>query len=110
MARVQRVDSSVMDQPRARGAAKQLTPEQRERQRQQRQFARLIGQLNGPHDVFEVRLGKDEKPITVRQRLLRSASDAGKEVAVRRSENGFYVALMTPDRRSNRGRKRQSGS
>ncbi len=98
-----------MDGPKSRGADDELTPEQRERQRQQRQFARLMSQLDDdPSIVFEVRLDKDEKPVTVRQRLLRAASDAGKEVAVRKSPNGFLVALMTPERRSNRGRKKAS--
>ena len=100
MARVQRVDSTLMDAPKRRTAGAELTPEQLERQRQQRQFSRLISQLEDPSVVFEVRLGKDEKPITVRQRLLRAAADADREVAVRRSPNGFLVGLMTADRRS----------
>ncbi|MEA2347985.1 MAG: hypothetical protein QOG62_1772 [Thermoleophilaceae bacterium] len=110
MARIQRVDATMMDAPKRRGgsAPRELTPEQRERQRQQRQFTRLIVQLTGPGDVFEVRLAKNEKPITVRQRLLRAAGDANKEVAVRRSPNGFLVGMMTPERRSNRGRKKAS--
>jgi hypothetical protein len=110
MARIQRVDATLMDAPKVkRGAAKvELTPEQRERQKQQRQFTRLIIQLHGAADVFEVRLAKAEKPITVRQRLLRAAADAEKEVAVRRSPNGFLVGLMTHERRSNRGRKKAS--
>jgi hypothetical protein len=112
MARIQRVNADVMDAPkrRATAVAKELTPEQRERQRQQRQFTRMISQLNGPNDVFEVRLGKDEKAVTVRQRLLRAASEANKEVAVRRSESGFFVGLMTPERRSNRGRKKAAAA
>jgi hypothetical protein len=110
MARIQRVSADVMDAPKRRSApaAKELTPEQKERQRQQRQFTRMISQLQGPADVFEVRLGKDEKAVTVRQRLLRAAADANKEVAVRRSESGFFVGLMTAERRSNRGRKKQT--
>jgi hypothetical protein len=108
MARIQRVDATMMDAPKRRTAAKQLTPEQRERQRQQRQFSRLIGQLRGPGDVFEVRLAKSDKAITVRQRLLRAAADSSKEIAVRRSSSGFLVGLMTPERRSNRGRKKAS--
>ena len=109
MARIQRVDAGMMDAPKKRAAAAQeLTAEQRERQRQQRQFTRLIIQLHGVADVFEVRLAKAEKPITVRQRLLRAAADADKEVAVRRSPNGFLVGLMTHERRSNRGRKKVS--
>jgi hypothetical protein len=109
--RIQKVDVSVMDRPKAtRSAPKELTPAQKERQRQQRQFERMMAQMDDPGSVFEVRLGQDEKPITIRQRLLRAASDAGKEVAVRRSPNGFYVGLMTPERRSNRGRKKASAS
>jgi hypothetical protein len=111
MARIQRVDATMMDAPKKRAAAaRELSPEQRERQRQQRQFTRLIVQLDGSADVFEVRLGKDEKPITVRQRLLRAAGDANKEVAVRRSPHGFLVGLKTPERRSNRGRKKASAA
>lgn len=108
MARIQRVDVALLDGPKRKSGASELTPEQRDRQRQQRQFARLIGQLEDVNVVFEVRLGKDEKPITVRQRLLRAAQDADREVAVRRSPNGFLVGLMTSERRSNRGRKKAS--
>jgi hypothetical protein len=111
MVKIRKVDVSVMDRPApTRGAAKELTPAQRERQAQQRQFTRLMGQLSDPETVFEVRLGRDEKPVTIRQRLLRAAQDAGKEVAVRKSPNGFVVGLMTPERRSNRGRKKASAS
>jgi hypothetical protein len=111
MVRITRADVSLMDRPRrTRAAAKELTPAQRERQRQQRQFTRLMGQLTDPSAVFEVRLGRQDKSITIRQRLLRAAQDAGKEVAVRRSPRGFVVGLMTPERRSNRGRKRASAT
>jgi hypothetical protein len=109
MVRIQQVDAGMMDAPKTRATA-QLTPEQRERQRQQRQLTRMMSRLNDPAVVFEVRLGRGEKAITVRQRLLRAAGDSGKEIAVRKSENGFLVGLMTPGRRSNRGRKRQSAS
>lgn len=112
MVKIRKVDKSVMDRPaRTRGAtAKELTPAQRERQQQQRQFLRLMAQLSDADTVFEVRLGRDEKPITVRQRLLRAAQDAGKEVAVRKSPSGFVVGLMTTERRSNRGRKKASSN
>lgn len=110
--RIRKVDASAMDRkPGTRSAAaKKLTPAQQERQRQQKQLARVMGQLNDKGTVFEVRLGRDEKPITVRQRLLRAAQDQGKEVAVRRSENGFMVGLMTPERRSTRGRRRKTAA
>lgn len=111
MVKIRKVDASAMNRPSpSRAAAKELTPAQAERRQQQRQFTKLMGQLNDPDTVFEIRLGKEEKGVTIRQRLLRAAQDAGKEVAVRKSPNGFVVGLMTPDRRSNRGRKKASAS
>lgn len=111
MVKIRKVDASAMSRPNpTRAAAKELTPAQRERRQQQRQFTRLMSQLNDPDTVFEIRLGKDEKPVTIRQRLLRAAQDAGKEVAVRKSPNGFVVGVMTPERRSNRGRKKANAS
>jgi hypothetical protein len=106
MVKIRRADPALMDTPRPTARKKELTPLQRERLRQQRQFKRLIGGLAGPADVFEVALGAGEKPLTVRQRLLRVASDAGVEIAVRKHGSGFLVGLLTPERRSNRGRKR----
>lgn len=108
MVRIRRVDAALMDEAKSRDSKEELTPEQQERLHQQRQFASMMKKLDGPSDVFEVVLGKDDKAVTVRQRLLRAASDAGREVAVRKSPNGFLVGLMTPDRRSNRGRKKAS--
>jgi hypothetical protein len=55
--------------------------------------------------VYEVVLDPGEKPLTVRQQIIRAAKAAGVEIAVRKSPKGFYVGLMTPERRSNRGRK-----
>ena len=103
MVKIRRVDASLMDTPPA-APKKVLTPLQRARLRQQRQFTRLIGGLAGPADVFEVTLGAAEKPLTVRQRLLSAATAQGREVAVRKHGNGFLVGLMTPERRSRRGR------
>jgi hypothetical protein len=111
MVSVKRVSADVMDAPRTRKTvAKELTPAQRERDLQQRQFSRMISQMNDDQVVFEVRLTRAEKPITIRQRLLRAAHDADREIAVRRSPGGFLVGLMTPGRRSNRGRKKASAS
>jgi hypothetical protein len=111
MVSVKRVSADAMDAPKTRtAAAKELTPAQRERQAQQRQFTRMIGQMSDQMVVFEVRLSKSEKAVTVRQRLLRAAQDADKEIAVRRSPSGFLVGLMTPGRRSNRGRKKASAA
>jgi hypothetical protein len=111
MATLKRVSADMMDAPKTRkAAARELTPLQRERQAQQRQFTRMISQLSDQDVVFEVRLTKAEKPITVRQRLLRAAQDANKDIAVRSSPNGFYVGLMTQGRRSTRGRKKASAA
>jgi hypothetical protein len=95
--RISKADSSLMDAPRT-GGRKALSP----RKKAQQQYERLINKLNSPDDVFRVSLGKDEKAVTIRQRLLRVAADEGKEIAVRKHENGYLVALMTPDRRTNR--------
>lgn len=109
MVTIRKVDAAMMDSRSSR-SNKELTPRQQERQDQQRRFARMIDQLNDEDSVFEVRLSKDDKAVTVRQRLLRAAAEAGKEVAVRQSPNGFVVGLMTARRRSTRGRKRASAS
>lgn len=109
MVTIRKVDAAMMDS-RGSGSTKELTPRQQERKDQQRRFARMIYQLNDEGSVFEVRLSKDDKAVTVRQRLLRAAADAGKEVAVRQSPNGFVVGLMTTERRSTRGRKKASAS
>ncbi len=111
MVTLKRVSADMMDAPKTRKAAtKELTPLQRERQLQQRQFTNMINALSDHQVVFEVRLTRTEKAITIRQRLLRAAQDANKEIAVRRSPSGFLVGLMTPGRRSNRGRKKASAA
>jgi hypothetical protein len=84
---------------------RELSPAAKEREQQQRQFKRLIAQLKGPEQVFVVRLDANEKAITIRQRLLRVAADAKVEIAVRKHDDGFLVGLLTPERRTNRGRR-----
>jgi hypothetical protein len=103
MVKVRKADPALMD--KSSKPARELSPAARERDQQQRQFKRLIGQLTGPEQVFEVRLDATEKPITIRQRLLRVASDAKVEIAVRKHGDGFLVGLLTPERRTNRGRR-----
>ncbi len=103
MVTVRKVDPGLMHKG-SRGP-RELSPAAREREQQGRQFKRLIALLKGPEQVFEVRLDPNEKPITIRQRLLRVASDANVEIAVRKHGGGFLVGLLTPERRTNRGRK-----
>lgn len=86
-------------QPRkAVSSGRQPSPEQLK-------LIKRIKTITDPSVVYEVILEPDEKPLTVRQQLLRASKAAGVEIAVRKSPNGFYVGLMTPERRSNRGRK-----
>ena len=100
MARFRRVEPSSMDpQPRkVASAGRTVSPEQEK-------LIKRIKTITDESVVFEVTLEPGEKPLTVRQQLLRAAKTAGVEIAVRKSPNGFYVGLMTPERRSNRGRK-----
>ena len=106
MVKIRRTDAALMDHPRRNGQAKrEMSAKALERQKQSRQLVRLVGKLSDTSQVFEVRLGPNEKPATIRQRLLRAAADAKREIAVRKSDRGFLVGLMTPERRSRRGRK-----
>ncbi len=57
--------------------------------------------------VYEAVMQKDEKPATVRAQLMRAAKLAGVEIAVKKSPGGFYFGLMTPKRKSRRGRPRK---
>jgi hypothetical protein len=103
MVKVKKADPSLMDK-RSRARTK-LSPAALEREQQQRKFKRMISQITGPDQVFQVSLDPDEKPITIRQRILRAAADAGVEIAVRKHGTGFIVGLLTPERRTNRGRR-----
>jgi hypothetical protein len=109
MVKVRKVDVAMLDKPKAGPEkARELSPRARARLAQQRQFKGMLSRLNTRDDVFEVRLEDDEKPMTIRQRLMKTAEEQGKEIVVRKSERGWLVGLATPDRRSRRGRKRSS--
>ena len=110
MATIRKADPSKWNpsQPRAGSTTKEMSPAAQERQKQQGQLRRMIGKLQSPDDVFEVRMGGDEKGLTVRQRLLKVAQDMDKNIAVRKTDKGFLVGLMTPERRSRRGRRPKS--
>jgi hypothetical protein len=103
MVKVKKADPSLMD--KRNRAKSELSPAARERERQLRQFKRMIGQITSPDQVFEVQLDATEKPITIRQRILRAAAEANVEIAVRKHGSGFIVGLLTPERRTNRGRR-----
>jgi hypothetical protein len=99
-----KVDAEVMQRPTKRATrGRPISPEQEA-------LIRRIRSISDDSVVYEARLSGGEKPATVRQQLLRAAKLAGVEIAVKRSPDGFYFGLMTPERRSNRGRKPSSAS
>lgn len=102
--RIQQVDASVLDSPKRAAPKPELSPRAKARVAQERQFSRMLGRLTDPAKVFEVRTGRADKPMTIRQRLLKVAAEQAKDVVVRKSERGWYVALATPERRTRRGR------
>jgi hypothetical protein len=56
--------------------------------------------------VYEVRLDPGEKPVTIRGRLLRLAAEDSLEIAVRKHGDDLLAGLLTPERRTTRGRRR----
>ena len=101
-------DASVLDAPKPR--PRELSPAAIARQKEYNRLRDLMNKLNEPNQVYEIVLEPNEKALTVRQRLLKVATDSGKEIVVRKYGNGFAIGLMTPERRSRRGRKPKSGS
>src|SRR3990172_8518364 len=98
----QLTDASILDEPKA--TPKAPSPATVERQKQMALFRDLLARLTDDTQVFQVSLEPGDKAATVRLRLLRAAQEAGREIAVRRHGNGFAVGLMTPARRTRRGR------
>jgi hypothetical protein len=101
-------DASVLDAPKPR--PKELSPAALARQKEYARLRDMMSKLNEPSQVYEIQLDASEKALTVRQRLLKVAKELGKEVVVRKYRDGFAVGLMTPERRSRRGRKPKSAS
>jgi CRISPR/Cas system-associated endoribonuclease Cas2 len=111
MIKIRQVDVTMLDKPKSSsGAPRELSPRARERMEQERQLKRMLSRISDRDSVFELRLDENEKPLTVRQRLMKVAQEQGKEIVVRKSERGWLVGLATPDRRSRRGRRKASAS
>src|SRR6185503_16024305 len=84
MVKIRQVDVAMLDRPKASArTARELTPRQRERLEQQRQFERMLSRISDRDTVFEIRLDGTEKALTVRQRLMKAAQATGKDVVVR---------------------------
>lgn len=111
MVKIRQVDVSALDKPKkSAAAARELSPAAKARLAQHRQFVRMIKKINDSETVFEVRMDKSDKPLTVRQRLMKAAGDAGHEIVVRKADKGWLVAMATPERRSKRGRRRTASA
>jgi hypothetical protein len=111
MVKIRSVDQTVLDKPKAAARkTKALSPKAQARLAQHRQFVRMMSKIDSPSAVFEVALGADDKALTVRQRLMKAADDAGKDVVVRKSAKGWLVGMATPERRSRRGRRRSASA
>jgi D-Tyr-tRNAtyr deacylase len=69
----------------------------------------IIGRLTDESIVLAIDPEEGEKPATLRQRILRVASDKHVEIAIQVKQDGegqrLLVGLMTPERRSRRGRR-----
>ena len=104
--RIQKVDVAMLDKPRAAARPRALSPRALARLKQHRQLVKTIGQIGSAKDVYEIRLGGAEKPLTMRQRIMRAADEAKKDIVVRKSDKGWLIGLATPERRSKRGRRK----
>ena len=106
--RIRQVDVAMLDKPRAAARPRALSPKALARLKQHRQLVKMLGQIKSPKDVFEVRLGGAEKALTMRQRIVRAAEEAKKDIVVRKSDSGWLIGMATPERRSKRGRRRKA--
>ena len=98
MPKYAKVEAELMDNPpKPKPRGRPISPEQQA-------LIKRMGKIIDESVVFEAVLQKGEKPATVRAQLLRAAKLAGVEITVKKSPHGFYFGLMTPKRRSRRGR------
>jgi hypothetical protein len=105
MIKIRQVDSAMLDKPKPAAKPRALSPRALARLEQHRQLLRMLAKIESANEVFEVTLESDEKPLTVRQRIMKAAQESGKEIVVRKSEKGWLVGMVTAQRRSRRGRR-----
>jgi len=101
MPKYRKVDAELMDNPpKPKPRGRPISPEQQA-------LINRIKKITDKTVVYEAVLDKGEKPATVRAQIMRAAKLAGVDIAVKKSPDGFYIGLMTPERRSKRGRPRK---
>ena len=101
MPKYRKVDAELMDNPpKAKPRGRPISPEQQA-------LISRIKKITDDSIVYEAVLQKDEKPATVRAQIIRAAKLAGVEIAVKKSPLGIYFGLMTPKRKTKRGRPRK---
>ena len=101
MPKYRKVDAELMDNPpKPKPRGRPISPEQQA-------LINRIKKITDETIVYEAVLEPGEKPATVRAQIIRAAKLAGVDVAVKKSPNGFYIGLMTPKRKSRRGRPRK---
>ena len=89
MARFRKVDASVLEKPAKRPVGRQPSPEQLA-------LIAKIKTITDPSVVYEVILEGDEKPITVRQQLLRASKAAGVPVGPSRWVSSLSRSTLNP--------------
>ncbi len=110
MVKIRKVSATLIDEKQA--TARALSAAQIARQKREEQFRQLISGLSGADDVSLVTPSAGEKLATIRAGLRKVAQEMGKErdIIVRKYEDGFLVALSTPEREATRrGRKPKAG-
>jgi hypothetical protein len=103
MVKVRKVDASLM--ATVKRADRPRSPAQLARERRDLELKKALDGLKAPDDAYEIVVEGDEKPLTIRQAFAKQAKTAGIQVSFRKSEKGWYVGLLTPERRTGRGRK-----
>lgn len=111
LVKIRKVSATIIDEPK-QATTRASSPAQVARKRREDQFRQLISGLSGPDDVSLVTPSAGEKLATIRAGLRKVAQEMGKErdIIVRKYEDGFLVALTTPEREATRrGRKPKAG-
>ncbi len=111
MVKIRKVSAALIDQPQS-ATTRAVSPAQLARKKRDDQFRQLLAGLSSPDDVSLVTPSDGEKLSTIRAGLKKAAQQVGREhdFIMRKHEDGFLVALTTPEREATRrGRKPKAG-